>query len=126
MRPFQTAHSLGLETDGLAEILLEHDNGAISNVHLNFVQRNYRRSIEVIGSQGTIEWDFTAESVDLFGPAGTRTRHCAQDPAWQINQMYVDEITHFLACVQSGDPTCNPLLTAEATLRLALAVRSAA
>ncbi len=42
------ATSLGLQTDGMAELLLTHESGPFSSVHLNFVQRNYQRSIEII------------------------------------------------------------------------------
>jgi len=120
------AHSISLHTDGLAEILLRHRGGVVSNVHLNFVQRNYRRSIQVIGTEGTIEWDFTAASVDLYGPDGNLVERIAQDPAWQVNQMYVDELSHLLGCIATGQQTCNPIATATQTLRLALTVREVA
>ena len=39
------ARSIGLQTDGLAEILLQHDIGnRIGSIHLNFIERDYRRS----------------------------------------------------------------------------------
>ncbi|MBI3302266.1 MAG: Gfo/Idh/MocA family oxidoreductase [Deltaproteobacteria bacterium] len=117
------ATCLGLETDGLAELLLEHTGGAISNVHLNFVQRNYRRSIQIIGSTGTIEWDWTAACVDVYGPDGHLARHETHSPDWQTNQMYLDEMAHFLDCVQTRQPAINPLASAAQTLRIALAAR---
>ncbi len=118
------AASLGLETDGLAEILLEHAHGAVSNVHLNFVQRNYRRSLQIIGSTGSLEWEWTAARADWYGPDGEVIESVPQPPGWQVNHMYLDELQHFLTCVQSGEATVNPLATAAATLCLALAVRS--
>ena len=61
------AKSLGLETDGLAEIILEHGTGVLCSVHLNFVQRDYRRTCQVIGSEGTIYWDLADHCVEVFG-----------------------------------------------------------
>jgi predicted dehydrogenase len=118
------AASLGLETDGLAEILLEHAGGAISSVHLNFVQRNYRRGIQVIGSAGSIEWEWSAARADLYGPEGEVIESAPHPMEWQVNDMYLDELRHFLTCVQAGRQTVNPLAAAADTLRLALAVRS--
>jgi predicted dehydrogenase len=118
------ATSLGLATDGLAEILLEHTGGVVSNVHLNFVQRNYRRSIQIIGSTGSIEWDWTAGRADLYGPTGEVSASTPQPANWSVNLMYLDELKHFLTCVQTGVSTVNPLDSAADTLRLALAARS--
>jgi predicted dehydrogenase len=118
------AVSLGLETDGLAEILLEHASGAVSNVHLNFVQRNYRRGLQIIGSAGSIEWEWSAARAYWYGPEGDVVESVAQPADWLVNQMYLDELQHFLTCVQTTMPTINPLDTATETLRLALTVRS--
>lgn len=120
------ATPLGLHTDGLAEMLLEHTGGAISSVHVNFVQRNYRRSIEIIGSSGSIVWDFNAASVDLYGEDGTLVQHIQQPVAWQLNDMYVDEMAYFLRCVHTGEVTCNTVERAMQTLKMALAARERA
>jgi predicted dehydrogenase len=118
------ATSLGLETDGLAEVLLEHANGTITNVHLNFVQRNYRRTIQILGSTGSIDWDWSAARVDWYGPEGELVERVMQPTDWQPPQMYLDEMRYFLDCVQTGVQTMNSLVTAARTLRIALAARS--
>lgn len=117
------ASVLGLQTDGLAELLLEHTSGAIASVHLNFVQRNYQRRIEIIGSTGTIIWDITLASVELYGADGILAQRVSQPAAWQINDMYVDEMAYFLRCVRQGEITTNPLETAMQTLAIALAAK---
>lgn len=117
------ATSIGLQTDGIAEVMLEHASGAVSSVHLNFVQRNYRRCIQVIGSEGTIEWDFVAGEVVRYGPEGRPVERIKQAADWQTNQMYIDELRHFLTCVESRTDTCNPVALAAETLELALAIR---
>jgi predicted dehydrogenase len=121
----QPAHSLGLETDGLAEILLRHNTGTLSSVHLNFVQRDYRRTCQVIGSEGTISWGFEGRQVRLYDPEGVVSRTIEEPREWEINRMYVDELRHFLKSVARGVPSCNPLSGGLASLELALAARSA-
>lgn len=118
------AAAIGLGTDGLAELLLSHSGGVLSNVHLNFVQRDYRRQCQVIGSEGTIYWDYERRHVAVYGPDGERHETLPEPPGWQANQMYMDELAHFLACVESGRQTVNPVADATATLGIALAARS--
>jgi predicted dehydrogenase len=118
------ATPLGLSVEGLAEILIRHDSGVISSVHLNFVQRDYRRCCQVIGSEGSIYWDFSEPNV----------RHCdsernwrtiAQAGDWVTNQMFLDEAAHFLSCVRAGCPSSNDLESASRTLRAALDAKAA-
>lgn len=117
------ARTLDLETDGLAEILLRHQSDVLSSVHLNFIQRDYRRICQVIGSEGTIYWDFTARCVDVYGPDGTLAQSLPEPEGWQINQMYQDEMAHFLKALAQGEPPVNSIFEARETLEIALAAR---
>ena len=117
------ATSLGLRTNGLAEILLRHESGVLSSVHLNFIQRDYRRCCQVIGTSGTIYWDYGTGRVEIFGEDGRPSRSIAQPAGWDTNRMYLDELAHFVACVRERRPTTNPLSGGAAALRIALAAR---
>ncbi len=59
------ASTIDLETDGLAEIILRHASGVLTSIHINFVQADYRRTSQIIGSRGTIAWDFAQHRVRL-------------------------------------------------------------
>ena len=119
------ASSLGLQTDGLAELLLSHESGAISSVHLNFVQRNYQRSIEIIGTEGTLAWDFNSGEAVRYDGSGSLCETVAQPANWQLNQMYRDELAYFLRCVETVTPTFNPVCSATETLKIALQAHNA-
>jgi predicted dehydrogenase len=120
------ARSIDLQTEGLAEILIEHDSGALGSVHLNFMERDYRRSCVCIGSEGTIEWNFSESAVLEYRPEpGKIVRHpLAED--WQINTMYVDEIRYFLTCALQNKPTFNSIQDNLGCLKLALEAKSRA
>lgn len=118
------ASTIGLTTDGLAEILLCHEPGVLSNVHLNFVQRDYRRTCQIIGSEGTIYWDFMERQIRIYGADGEMTQSYPEPAGWQVNQMYVDELSHFIDCVQRRRATINPLSGGVAALRIALDART--
>jgi predicted dehydrogenase len=120
------ATTLGLETDGLAEILLRHDSGVLASVHLNFLQRDTCRCVQIIGTDGTIRWDCSAECVEVFGGDGRLARVIAQPDHWQLNQMYLDELSGFLDAVRQRRPSVNPLSGGLAALEIALAAREQA
>lgn len=117
------AASLNLTTDGLAELLIRHRSGVLSSVHLNFMQHDYRRGCQIAGTRGTIYWDFQEHQVWTFDSAGQPGPHFDEPAGWEVNQMYVDEMEHFLACVRAGKSTMNPLRSGADALELALAAR---
>jgi len=118
------ATTLGLETEGLAELLLEHASGILSRVHLNFLQRNYRRICEVICENGTLFWDFGTGEVVRFDEEGAPGQSFPAPPGYEINAMYVDEARHFLNAVVSREASCNPLAGGLAALEIGLAART--
>jgi predicted dehydrogenase len=119
------AQPIGLGTDGLAEILVKHQTGTLGSIHLNFIERDYRRSCVCIGTEGTLEWNFHRPEVLQFGPGpNDLTRHPLPDP-WELNEMYVDEMRYFLDCVAEGHPTQNSIAQNLPCLRLALEARAA-
>lgn len=118
------AWPLGLETDGMAEMILRHQNGAITNLHLNYMQRDYRRGCQMIGTRGTIYWDFEAARVWTYDEDGCEAKAFAQPEGWQVNQMYLDETIRFLNCVDTRTATDNSLRGGRAALEIALAARN--
>lgn len=47
---------LKIETEDYAGLILRHENGARSEVHLDYLQHYKRRGCEIIGENGTIIW----------------------------------------------------------------------
>lgn len=117
------ASPIALETDGLAEILLRHRSGVLCSVHVNFVQRDYRRCCQVIGSEGTIYWDLGQHRVDLYGPEGDVTQSFSEPERFDTNAMYVAEMRHFLDAVEGRVDSVNPLEAGRAAVEVALAAR---
>ena len=118
------AEAIGLpETDGIADLLLDHHSGSLSSVHLNFVQRNYSRGCQIVGETGTIAWDFSKSEVLVYGEDGRVAETVGWIADYDLNAMYVAEMEHFLDCQESREPTCNPLAGGLAVLKLACAAK---
>ena len=119
------AQRLQIPVEGLAEILLQHSSGVLSSVHLNFMQRDYRRSCQIVGEKGTIYWDFENPYVEVRSGTGLEKRQ-ALPAEWQVNDMYVEEVRHFVSCIERGEPCEAPLEQGIAALRVALQARELA
>ena len=120
------ADSLGLDVEGIAEILIRHDSGALSSVHLSILQRNYQRECRLVGSEGTLAWNFEEPTVTLQGGGGAAARRDPLPADWSINDMYLDELRDFLGCVERRAAPSNSVNEARATLRVALEAKATA
>ncbi len=117
---------LEIDTEDTAALVLDFAAGAVGEVHLDYVQRAYSRTCHVIGDEGTIRWDYTAGEARLYR-ADTKTWTVRANPeGWQANQMYVDELAHFLRCLKGQERPALDVEAAAGVLDVALAARQAA
>lgn len=114
-----------IDAEGLAEILLTHADGVVTSVHLNYVQRDYSHVCQVIGEEGTVYWDFERPEVVIRGSQGTAKAYHRWTSDWQLNQMFLDELSYFLECVKSRRPTFSAVEDGKNVLTVALAAKQA-
>ncbi len=114
---------LELNVEDVASVLLRHVGGQQSEVHLDYVQRVGVKGSLVAGTEGAIEWDWSREEVRLVCADGTARSEELRPDGWNVNQMYVDEMAHFIGRVGSGEETCNPVDDAAVVNRIAFAIK---
>jgi predicted dehydrogenase len=117
---------LGLETEDVAAILLRFACGAIGEVHLDYVQRAYSRTCQLVGEEGTLRWDFVGGETRLYDAAAGAWRSFPAPAGWETNDMYVAELEHFLACLDGEAEPAQDLRAGRRALEIALAALASA
>jgi predicted dehydrogenase len=117
---------LEIDTEDTAALLLRFGNGAIGEVHLDYVQRAYSRTCQIIGTEGTIHWDYAAGQVRWYSAHARQWNDWCNPPGWDANQMYLDEMKHFLACLAGEAKSQLDVAEAARVLRIALAAKESA
>jgi predicted dehydrogenase len=115
--------SLEVETEDTADIIYEFKNGAVANIHLDFVRRDYKRVCELVGEKGSLEFIF-GESVTWID--GETKERKIFDVREDHNETYMRETNDFLEAIEKKR---EPLVTAEEgkkSLILALEAKKAA
>lgn len=113
---------LGIGTEETADFVLRFSDGTVASVHEDYVQRVYRRGCTVAGDAGTVAWDWNEREVRLFRTATGAWETFPEPEGWQPNDMYVDELRHFLGCVERREATMNDLAFARRVLAVALSI----
>ena len=116
--------SIEIETEDVAILVCRHAGGALSEVHLDYVQRTYERGCQIVGELGSIFWDFNAKAVRWYNAANNEWTTYPQPEKWDINQMYVDEMKHFLDCLAEQRATTLPIPEAAAVMRIVFAAKT--
>lgn len=115
---------LPIETEDVAEIMIEFQNGVWCQVHLDYIQRCPGRSFKLIGTDGTIQADLNANSLRVFEASKGSWEDIETDSNFKRNKMYVDEVEHFIEYLNGSLE--RPLIGLEdgiKVLQLALAAK---
>jgi predicted dehydrogenase len=114
---------LGVDVEDTAEIGMRFSNGTISSIHLNYVQQPPEHHLQLIGTRGTIKWDYSDGGVTLYR---------SQEEKWQLfpirdefvrNDMLLVEMSHFIDLVKGLEqPKCS-LSDGVLAMNLALAAK---
>lgn len=107
--------NLEIETEDYAEIVLWFKNGIIGQVHMDYLQREYSRNLKIIGEKGTVTWDLKKNQLNR-----------SQLKNFDFNQTYLEEIKHFLDCLQNKKNPQPDLKRGSQTLKTALAIKKSA
>ena len=110
---------LDLDAEDVALLTVRFASGAVGQIHLDSVARGYRRGCRLVGTEGTLEWDFKT-GVCLVSASGTEERFPIVP---DTNEMYLNELQHFLACGNGSEPPLATGADARRVLEIALAAR---
>lgn len=117
---------LEIETEDTAAILLRFSSGVIGEIHMDYVQRAYSRTCQIIGDEGTIRWDYITDEVRWYS-AATREWQVFRNPSgWDPNQMYLAEMQHFLRCLVGEEKPTLDVFEGARVLEVALAAKASA
>jgi len=117
---------LEIDTEDTAEILFRMRSGALAHFHFDYLQRSYRRSLELVGEEGVIVWDYIARTVEVYDKEDYHWHTYRENINTDLNQMYLDQMAHFLRCLEGKETPRSDLASAKIDLAIALAAKRSA
>jgi predicted dehydrogenase len=117
--------SLEIDVEDTASILMDCVVGGKPvpiHVHQDYVQRPPSRTCQVIGDDGKILLDFHALTLQVFGSRGELTESHSFD-SFQRNELFMDELKHFLNCLDGKEAPVVTVRDGAQSLRMALAAK---
>lgn len=119
-------NQFNLSVEESAEIGIRLVNGLIGSVHLDYNRRPTSHRLEITGTDGTIDWDAGREDLRIYRLNKTAWDSIPNPPGFERNEMFLDEMRHFIAIIQrKSTPICN-LADGIRIVQVALAAKSSA
>ncbi len=118
--------TLEIDTEDMAEILIRFGSGALAELHLDYVQRSYARSCQLIGDAGTVQWDFNDGQVRFYDAKSRGWQVFPLKADYDVNEMYVEEMKHFISCLKGEEKPMQDVFQAKRALEVALAAKDSA
>jgi predicted dehydrogenase len=97
--------SIGISSDDCADLILQHEGGCHSAIHMDYVTRTGRRTAEIAGTSGFIKVDITGRR---FWTTDKNGFEKCVDPGGEVNDDYRNAMAHFLSCALGQNrPRCD-------------------
>jgi predicted dehydrogenase len=117
--------SLEVDVDDVSSSLLEFrgEQGRILPVrlHQDFVQRPAERRLVLVGEGGKLTWSLSGKSLQRWSAGGELVESMKFEDLPR-NQLFQNELEHFLACVEQGQSPNVSLAAGAESLAVALAI----
>jgi len=117
--------TLEIDVEDTASILLEctvNDRSLPVHVQLDYLQYPPMRQCEVVGENGKLVMDLIANEVTLYTDRQAEPERFKVD-RFERNQLFLDELKHFLHCVETRQQPMVTLRDGAESLRTALAAK---
>jgi predicted dehydrogenase len=98
---------LEVDCEDTADALITYCNGVIGRLHLNYYQRPKKHDLSIICTEGTLYWEHETSAVRIEKPSGELIE-IEPEKSYDRNQMYLNEMEHFLdICTHGIPPVCG-------------------
>jgi predicted dehydrogenase len=115
------ASALEIDVEDFADALIDFKDGATGHLHLDYYRRPVRHDLEITCSEGVIFWDHASSNVTVR-MADRSEKTFSAPTVFERNQMFLDEMRHFIGLVEGREKKICDLSDGRKALQLAMGV----
>lgn len=112
--------NLQITADDFSLMLIQFKNKIIANIHLNFFEKPSSRYCKIIGNNGIIFCNLITNEIKIYSCKKKKWSKELKLKKYDYNDMYVEEIRHFLNCVRTKKMTINSVSNSIHSLQIVL------
>ena len=113
--------NLKIDVEDNVELILGYEDGFIAEINLNYLMRKHSRICQIVGENGMLEWDYYKNSLNFHN--NKEEKIIWQNKSFKRNDMFLEEMKHFLACIKENKKTDIDLNEGLKSLRIVMAAK---
>lgn len=115
--------NLEIDVEDVASITAEMESGQLLEIHLDYLQRPSKRTIQIQGSKGSIDYCFGDRYLQFYDFEQQKYKILLDITNYDNNQMYIDEMKHFIKCISGEEKPRSSLEDAIYILKTCLEIK---
>lgn len=118
-----TQSGLQLNVEDTACVTLRFKSGALGQVYLDYAQRPPSHTLHIVGQAGRITWDAADNDAHCYRAEAEGWEVFSPGDAFERNTMFLEEMRHFLDCLEGKEQPCCTLHDGVRALEIVLAAK---
>ena len=110
---------LEVNSDDYSELAIRLKNGIIASIHTDIFGRDHKKQLEIKGESGNILWNPTENLVSYYN-AEEKVKYQYNKFSNDFNLNYIEELNHFISCIQGKEVPLASLEDGIETMELIL------
>ncbi len=96
------SEKLNLDVDVCSDLMIKHKNGAVSQIHLDYIQKPAHRNGVITFERGWLSYDFNEMRLIGQGPNDESASVKWTTTNYDYNSMYIEQMKQFVRYVEEG------------------------
>ncbi len=93
---------LELDVDTISNVMVRHESGCVSQVHLDYIQKPSHRNGVITFERGWLTYDFNESRVVVQSVDDKRPKVIWSDKDCDVNEAYIEQTRKFVSYVEEG------------------------
>jgi hypothetical protein len=93
---------LDINSEDIFKGIYRFSSGFLCSVHADYIRRNKRRGIHIVGSEGSLECDFLTKYIKMQNNRGEISL-IEEEQLFDVDESYRSELNHFIECIEKDE-----------------------
>lgn len=103
----QKISDMDIDVEDIAAVIVETEKGSIVEIHLDYLQRPAKRTIQIQGIKGSLDYRMGDRYLKFYHFENQAEETILDIDGYDNNEMYVEEMKYFIKCISGEENTIS-------------------
>lgn len=119
----QKISDMDIDVEDIAAVIVETEKGSIVEIHLDYLQRPAKRTIQIQGTRGSLDYRMGDRYLKFYNFENQIDETALDIDGYDNNEMYIEEMKYFIRCISGEDNTISGIMDGVYVLNACLEIK---